>query len=91
MRLAVAAAALLAALIPASTAASPDGSPDGTLGAQALDTFSIDFDPVGTIGSLGVEWTYTGDWSDSPFGYDVYMRWDASGRWFTWETDTTSL
>jgi len=91
VRLAVAAAALLAALIPAPTAASPDGSPDDTLGAQALDTFSIDFDPVGTIGSLGVEWTYTGDWSDSPFGYDVYMRWDASGRWFTWETDTTSL
>ncbi|MGB0800880.1 MAG: hypothetical protein ACPGSH_03860, partial [Ilumatobacteraceae bacterium] len=91
MRLAVAAAALLAALIPAPTAASPDGSPDGSVGSQALDTFSIDFDPVGTIGSLGVEWTYTGDWSDSPFGYDVYMRWDASGRWFTWETDTTSL
>ena len=91
MRVATAAAALLAALIPTPTAASPVGSPESALGAQSLSTFSIDFDPVGTIGSLGVEWTYTGDWSDSPFGYDVYMRWDSSGQWFTWETDTSSL
>jgi len=63
----------------------------GSITSSALTAFSLEFDPVGTIGSLGVEWTYTGDWSDSAFGYDVYMRWDSSGRWFTWETDTSSL
>ncbi len=68
-----------------------DAPSAGSITSSALTAFSLEFDPVGTIGSLGVEWTYTGDWSDSAFGYDVYMRWDSSGRWFTWETDTSSL
>jgi hypothetical protein len=72
--------------VPWSTGPAPAGAT--TLTATALSELSIDFDPRGSIGLLGVDVDVS---TVNPFGgYPQMQRWTSDGRWLTWDRDLTS-
>lgn len=56
--------------------------------ASALSQLSIDFDPDGSIGLLGVDVSVP---TTNPYGgYSQMLRWTNDGRWLTWDRDLSS-
>lgn len=56
--------------------------------ASALSQLSIDFDPRGSIGLLGVDVSVP---TVNPYGgYSEMLRWTSDGRWLTWDRDLSS-
>ena len=56
--------------------------------ASALSQLSIDFEPRGSIGLLGVDVSVP---TSNPYGgYSEMLRWTSDGRWLTWDRDLSS-
>jgi len=59
-----------------------------SLSAASLSEVSIDFDPRGSIGLLGVDVDVP---TVNPYGgYSQMQRWTSDGRWLTWDRDLAS-
>lgn len=61
---------------------------DAPVEARSTTLLDIDYDPLGTVGSLGLE--YNADGLDPYGGYGEMVRWDASGNWLTFDHELGS-